>query len=191
MKSAPNRTSAWPPHPSRIDAENTSSVPSATRRPMCSRNTAAATIVVNTSSKLRSSDDVAPDRSARPTASSTGPIAPPNTTASASRLRPRRSAAAVGRALPSIGRTAIAAPRYSSPASVNADRSSVSRAAAGAEMPNSTAASAQRITPSRLMPAGSSQSSRADRGGHGLLRRWRCRSIAKRLRWRADRESVR
>ena len=72
--------------------------------------------VVNTSSRFNNSDAVAPDTDPSPAASSTGPIAPPTTTAMASRGAARRTVTLDGRARPSTGTTAIAAPRYRSPA---------------------------------------------------------------------------
>ena len=59
MSSAPSRTSASAPPASTTDAATTAPVPAMTRGPRCSRNTTPAMIVVNTSSRLSRSDDVA------------------------------------------------------------------------------------------------------------------------------------
>ena len=66
---------------------------------------------------------------------------------------PRRTVDASGRVRPATGSTAIAAPTYNKPANVNGPRSSASRDASGAEMPNNTAAKLQRITPRVLIGA--------------------------------------
>ena len=91
ISSAPQRSSALPDQASTMPAATTSAVPATTRRPMCSWNTSAATIVVNTSSRLSSSDDVAAETYPSPAASSTGPTAPPRTTATARRGAARRT----------------------------------------------------------------------------------------------------
>lgn len=63
---------------------------STSRRPRCSRNTSAAIVRVATSSKFNRSDPVAAGMRARPATRSTGPSAPPHTTAVARGRRPAR-----------------------------------------------------------------------------------------------------
>ena len=73
-------------------------------------------------------------------------MAPPSTTAT-DRLGSDAHRSARGAVRPAKGSTATAAPRYRSPARVNAPMSSVSRDAAGAEMPNRIAATPHRTFP--------------------------------------------
>ena len=153
IRSAPQRNSVLPDQPSNTPATTTSDVPVTTLVPMCSRKNTAATIVVKTNSRFSSNDAVAAGASARPVANSTGPTAPPTTTATASRRPLRRTAARDGIARPATGNTASAAPRYNRPANVNAPMSPASLDANGAEMPNRTAASTHRSTPRRLTGA--------------------------------------
>lgn len=111
ISSAPQRRSASPDQPSVALAVTTSAVPATTRLPMCSPNTKNASSVVNTSSRLSSNDAVAAGAWLSPAARSTGPTAPPITTATDSRTALRLTARRVGRCRPIIGSTAIAAPR--------------------------------------------------------------------------------
>lgn len=87
---------------------------------------------------------------ARPATSSTGPTAPPKTTAAAAGRHSARSTGTGGGWRIVAGAAAIAAPTYNSPASVNAGTEPANCDASSAEAPNSTAANKHRTTPTRL-----------------------------------------
>ncbi len=151
ISSAPMRRSVLADHARTTPPATTASVPVTTRRPRCSPNSKPASTTVKPNSRFSSSDALAAEVRVSPAASNTGAMAPPTTTATASRLPPRRNVGADGGSRTTIGMTAMAAPRYSRPARVKALMSSASRDAAGADAPNSTAAAVQSSTPRLFM----------------------------------------
>ena len=153
MNSAPTLTDAPGSHTSSTPAPVTSSAAAIMLPPRCSRNSVAASTTVATNSMLSNSDAVAAGVSTSPAVSKAGPIAPPATIATANGRQSRRRASRSGRRAIHHGDTAIAAPRYSSPARTSGFMSSAMTDAAGVEAPKSTAASAQFRTPDLVTAA--------------------------------------
>jgi hypothetical protein len=110
IRTTPQRSVGLPDQESTTLPTTTSAVPATTLRPSCSRKMRLATIVVNTSSRFSSSEAVAAGTRPSPAASSTGPTAPPSTTASERFGSDARTSRRVGGFRPTNGATTMAAP---------------------------------------------------------------------------------
>ena len=118
---------------------HTIEIPSQARRPICSRKKSLPTHAVAINSKFKSNDTVDAEARCNPVISKTGAMPPPTSTVKTRSVRCFRFVVRRCSRTRS-GATAIAAPRYNSPARINGPASPTRSFVAGVAKPKQTAA---------------------------------------------------